>query len=261
MSKYNQLTFLGTGDAMGVPRVYCECEVCEEARTTGVNRRYRSSVFVESDKGEFFIDAGPDFRHQMEMLKKRKLRTMLVTHPHFDHIGGLPEWADACRWLGEKGELYAPQEVLDAIQAQFPWLRNHIDLKPVDLENGLDLAGYHIHSWKVNHGKNGYSYAYHLEKDGYTWVYCSDSINLNEQEQKPLYGLDLLILGTSFYYEKALFESRSVYDMMEAQELLTKVKPKQTIFTHMSHDVDLRHRYMLSPGITLAYTGLTHTLG
>jgi len=38
------LVFLGTGDAMGVPRVYCSCETCTEARTSGLNARQRSSV-------------------------------------------------------------------------------------------------------------------------------------------------------------------------------------------------------------------------
>lgn len=49
----DQLVFIGTGDAMGVPRVYCECEVCGEARSSGVNRRYRSLVSVEGKKGAF----------------------------------------------------------------------------------------------------------------------------------------------------------------------------------------------------------------
>lgn len=229
-----------------------------EARTTGINRRYRSSVLVHGSDGEFMIDGGPDFVHQMEQLGKRQLRTMLVTHPHFDHIGGLPEWADACRWLGEKGELYAPQEVIETIQVQFPWLSRHIKMQPCD--SGVELAGYQIRTWKVNHGKNGYSYAYRLEKEGYSWVYCSDSINLNEQERQHLYHLDLLVLGTSFYHELAEFHTRSVYDMQEAQELLRLIKPKQTIFTHMSHDVDLRQKYDLMQEITLAETGMTHIL-
>ncbi|MCM3127610.1 MULTISPECIES: MBL fold metallo-hydrolase [unclassified Paenibacillus] len=258
MTTTDKLTFLGTGDAMGVPRLYCDCEVCMEARGTGINRRYRSSVLVHGPEGEFMIDGGPDFAHQMELLGKRQLHTMLVTHPHFDHIGGLPEWADACRWLGEKGELYAPQEVLETIQAQFPWLSRHIRMQPCD--SGVELAGYQIRTWKVNHGKNGYSYAYRLEKNGYSWVYCSDSINLNEQERQQLHHLDLLVLGTSFYHELAEFHTRSVYDMMEAQELLRRVKPKQTIFTHMSHDVDVRQKYDLMPDITLARTGMTHIL-
>ncbi|GAE05612.1 metal-dependent hydrolases of the beta-lactamase superfamily I [Paenibacillus sp. JCM 10914] len=91
-----------------------------------MNRRFRSAVYVESlhrdgDHGvhSFMIDCGPDWRTMMEGRGQRKLSDMLVTHAHFDHIGGLPEWADACRWLGEKGRLYAPAEVLEQIVRQY----------------------------------------------------------------------------------------------------------------------------------------------
>lgn len=255
----DQLIFLGTGDAMGVPRVYCNCDVCEEARRAGANRRLRSSVLVHGDEmrngdGEpFLIDCGPDWRAQMENIGMRHIQTMLVTHAHFDHIAGLPEWADACRWLGQRGRMYAPQEVIDVIVRQFPWLPGHVQLLPVD--GGVRLAGWDIEGWRVNHGKNGYCYAYRLTKDGFTWAYCSDSIGLHETEKQPLHGLDLLVLGTSFYHEEAQYSGRSVYDMLEAQELLAEIRPKRTLFTHMSHDVDVNRDYSLADGITLARTG------
>ncbi|MNJ44474.1 Phosphoribosyl 1,2-cyclic phosphodiesterase [compost metagenome] len=254
------LTFWGTGDAMGVPRVYCDCAVCQEARDTGINRRFRSLVAVLGEDGEFLIDCGPDWRSGMEARGKRFIENILVTHAHFDHIGGLPEWADACRWLGHKGNLYAPREVLDVITSQFPWLKNNLNLYITD--TGLKLAGWSITGWKVNHGKNGYSYAYRLEKQGYSWVYCSDAIDLTQEQKNLLQGLDFLVLGTSFYKEEAPFATRSVYDVVEALQLLDEVTPKSTIFTHQSHDIDLReHITQLPSHVKFAVTNMQVSLG
>ncbi|MNF16863.1 hypothetical protein D3C80_2200730 [compost metagenome] len=64
------------------------------------------------------------------------------------------------------------------------------------------------------------------------------------------------MLGTSFYYEAAELSTRSVYDMTEAAELLKVVQPARTVYTHMSHDVDIRKDYILPEGVTLAVTGM-----
>ena len=97
-----KITFLGTSDSMGVPRVYCSCIICEEARTQGRNKRWRSSILLEisiaPEKNIILVDCGPDWLQQMELMGLKVLEHVLITHAHYDHIAGLPQWADACRW-------------------------------------------------------------------------------------------------------------------------------------------------------------------
>jgi len=246
---------------MGVPRVYCSCGVCREARSSGLNRRLRSCVQLDIE-GELpiWIDCGPNWGAQMEAAGLLELNRLLITHAHFDHIGGLPEWADACRWQGKKGEAYAPSEVIPEIMARYPWLSRHIDFKSFD--QPIVLGDWMASSWRVNHGKNGYAYAFRFERkdSGLAWAYCSDSIGLTEEQQEPLRGLDLLVLGTSFYKEPFAYDTRSVYDVTEAIELAAKWKPRRTLLTHLSHDIDLGSDYPLPEGMKFATTGMNVTI-
>ncbi|WP_019423030.1 MBL fold metallo-hydrolase [Paenibacillus sp. OSY-SE] len=271
------ITFWGTGDSMGVPRVYCACEVCEEARRSGVNRRYRSSVLLERGEDKLLIDCGPDWTGQMERAAILWLDELLITHAHQDHIAGLTSYADACRWLKRKGRVITPTEVSDTIRMMYPWLERFVTFQSIE-------EPWRWHEWsirpiRVNHGKNGYAYAYRFDRvnddesaagsgrrQAYpnasanpglrSWVYASDAIGLGEEELRWFQELDLLILGTNFYHEQAEYSTRSVYDMVEAFRLIEDIQPQQVVFTHMSHDIDLRHSYPLLPQVTLARTGM-----
>lgn len=248
------LYILGNGDSMGVPRIYCDCGVCAEARTGGRNRRLRSAAYLDTEAGGLWIDIGPDWGKQMEALDKRSMPMALLTHAHFDHMAGLPEWADCCRWTGEKGILCAPREVLALVRERYPWLESHLIYREAD--EGISFGGWTITAKKVCHGKNGYSYAYRFEKRGFAFVYCPDSINLGPEEKSFLKELDVLVLGTSFYKEEFDFHTRSVYDMIEALELAEEVKPGKIFFTHMSHGVDVREAYPLPPYAALTERGM-----
>jgi phosphoribosyl 1,2-cyclic phosphate phosphodiesterase len=211
---------------------------------------------MEFKSGEqMFLDCGPDWTKQMEAQGLHWIEHILLTHPHHDHVAGLPEWADACRWLQRRGKVYAPLDVIEACQKRYPWLTGHIDFIPIDTETGMKFAGWQVTPWRVCHGKNGYSYAYRLESEGKAWVYCSDAINLSIKEKQPMKELDLLVLGTSFYKEEFDFSTRSVYDIVEGMALVDEMKPQQAVFTHMSHDVDLRKNYPLQLNVQLAVTG------
>ncbi|WP_324254121.1 MBL fold metallo-hydrolase [Paenibacillus sp. 1001270B_150601_E10] len=258
-----QCVFLGNSDSLGVPRVYCDCAVCEEARTTRRNRRMRSSVLLMKAHRELLVDCGPDWPLQMELAGMRWISDILITHAHQDHVAGLPAYADVCRWTDKKGHVIAPAEVLEIIRSMYPWLDRYIEWTV--LEEVWHWEDWAIYPVKVNHGKNGYSYAYRFERPLLeseagqchgAWAYASDAIGLGEKEKAAFRDLDLLVLGTNFYEEPFPYDTRSVYDMVEAAELIRELQPKQAVYTHMSHGVDVREAYPLPEQVVLARTGL-----
>jgi phosphoribosyl 1,2-cyclic phosphate phosphodiesterase len=202
------------------------------------------------------LDCGPDWREQMERMGVRGAERGLLTHAHFDHIGGLVDWADACRWTDRTAELFAPPEVLEEVKERFPWIGSRIRLSAN--EGGMEHGGWNIRPWRVNHGKNGHSYAYRFDHPatGRAWAYCSDAINLSEEEKAPLLGLNLLVLGTSYAEERFPMETRSIYDMKEGVRLADEVQAASVLFTHLSHDVDVRRDYALPSHIRIAEAGM-----
>ena len=57
-----RLTLLGTGDAIGTPKIGCKCPACMDALAGGPSRRMRFSVLVESGGSRVLIDSSPDLR-------------------------------------------------------------------------------------------------------------------------------------------------------------------------------------------------------
>lgn len=111
----------------------------------------------------------------------------------------------------------------------------------------------------MNHGRNGYSYAFHFDHllNGKAVVYCPDCIALTEEQQRLLYHVDVLIIGASFYKEPYPFDTRSLYDVTEILELSQLWNPRELWITHMSHDIDVRKSESLPKHVHYARTGDT----
>ncbi len=87
-----KITLLGTGDAVGTPKIGCECPTCMDAHAGGKSRRLRFSILVESQGGRVLIDTSPDLRWQFLKKGISRVDAVIWTHPHYDHYAGFGDF-------------------------------------------------------------------------------------------------------------------------------------------------------------------------
>ncbi|MEF2280494.1 MBL fold metallo-hydrolase [Deinococcus sp. YIM 134068] len=252
------LRFLGTADSKGVPRFWCGCPVCTEARTVGINRRTRSAALVSGAGETLLLDCGPDLHAQLARLPGPLVPSaVVISHAHNDHLLGLGDLLDYAVYasgdVGMNGTsagatslvpipIFTPAGVLPQIEPRFQYaFRREPPVRPLP-EEGLHVAGLHVRAFRVPHGANGHSHAFRLDRPGLRAAYVTDAIDIPEGTVRDwLTDLDLLILGTSFGDESAAVHAgRSVYDVREATALPWARSARRVYLTHLSHDVDVR---------------------
>ena len=82
-----KVTFLGTGNARGLPVYGSTSDVASRVREQPELFRTQSAVLLETEQGELLLDAGrPDL---CNLINHSKLQAICVSHFHSDHVLGL----------------------------------------------------------------------------------------------------------------------------------------------------------------------------
>ncbi len=112
-----KITLLGTGDAIGTPKVGCDCPQCSHAKAAGA-MRLRTSLLVENEGRHLLIDSSPDLRQQLLLHGSPHIDAVIWTHGHYDHFIGFGEFYR----IQDIPPVFAPQPVLNYCAEIFRFL-------------------------------------------------------------------------------------------------------------------------------------------
>ncbi len=247
-----RLTFLGTGTSCGVPVIGCQCRVCQS--TDPHDKRTRCSALVETDQTRLLIDCGPDFRQQILPQPFRKIDGILITHSHYDHMGGMDDIRPYCQF----GEInvYADPSARSSMLQMLPYCfaENRypgvpaIGLHEILPHHPLQIGDIDIMPIEVMHDKLPIL-GYRIGK----LAYITDMKTIGDSELQYLEGIEVLVVN-ALRFEKPHHSHQLVDD---AIRFARRVGSKRTFLIHVCHDIGLHEEVnrILPNGVELAYDG------
>lgn len=251
-----QLIFLGTGTSVGVPAIGCGCQVCQSGDPR--NSRTRCAIVLGLPQGNLLVDTPPDLRTQLLREQIGIIHAVLFTHAHADHIFGLDDLRLFPFYLGRPVPLYCEPEVEERIRHSFDYAfsdrpATHPGATPQLVFESIGLEPFEVMEHRVvpirlDHGPRFRTLGFRFGKI----AYCTDTSGIPEASLDRLQDLDVLILDAL-----RLAPHPTHLCLEQAIELSQLLKPRRTILTHTSHELEYHATNAALPnGIELAYDGM-----
>lgn len=248
-----RLRFLGTGTSAGVPILGCQCDVCKS--TDPRDKRLRTAALLETKHARILIDAGPDIRQQLMPLDFYPLDAILLTHIHYDHVGGLDDLRGFCIW-GDQ-QIYADKATCEGVRHNFPYCFADklypgvplLRLHEIEAGQPFMVKDVEIMPIRVMHGKApilGYRFG--------DLAYITDMKTIDDDQLQLLRGVKTLVVN-ALRWEKPHHSHMLVDD---AIDFARRVGAEQTYLIHVTHHIGHQDEAesRLPENIHLAYDGL-----
>ena len=281
-----EILFMGTAAAEGVPALFCECEICKNARKVrGKEVRTRSGSMID---GVLKIDFGPDsLKHMLDNdIDYTHMRALLVTHTHEDHFA-LGDITCRRKGFGQIADGTPPLTVCgNAALGEMlaPYICDRIAYKQLRPFETVEIEGYTVTpleavhclsnapgaGWPVVFENRAYMRSeealfYLIEKDGKRLLYAHDTDEFTPADMEFLTGkrLDIVSLdctNAAGHYTYIGHMGADDNQRMREKLIAAGAADEKTIFVanHFSHNGLIPHEQMekLMPDFIVAYDGM-----
>jgi ribonuclease BN (tRNA processing enzyme) len=224
------VTFIGSGDAFGS------------------GGRFQTCILVDFSGGRFLLDCGASSLIALKKLgiSPAAIDTILVTHLHGDHFGGLPffildaQFSKRERPLVIAGPPGLKERLRAAMEALFPKsseTRQRFRIDCLELPSGAasTLGPVRVMPLEVIHFCGAPAYALRIECDGRIIAYSGDT-EWTDTLLSVAEGADLFICEAYYFDKKIKFHLD--YETLMAHR--AGIQCKRLVITHMSEDLIAR---------------------
>jgi len=257
-----KLTFLGTGAGCGVPSFFCRCTACQEASAEPAFARSRSGLLV-SGRANTLIDAPPELRHQLVRERVERIGTLILTHSHYDHTGGLGDLEFYVR-MGRREAIpaYMTATTRGWLHGAYGFLEDCLAIQCLEYGYTVALDGVAYSALEVTHAEGTFGLLLETP-EGRRIAYIPDTGPLPEATFSRVQGIDTLILGATFWGRNWMPEDH--LSVQEAVVLGKELGVRALYLTHLSmhYDTPVTSReledFLKTDGgeqVHLAYDGL-----
>jgi phosphoribosyl 1,2-cyclic phosphate phosphodiesterase len=232
----------------------CKCAVCTS--TDPHDHRTRASVVIDYHGKRVLVDTTPELRLQCVAQDVNWIDAVVYTHAHADHIMGLD---DVRRFNAiRKGplDIWADQPTFDALDRAFGYA-----FKPPDptarvfrpnlvkrvIKGPFEIEGVRWTPIPLMHGSMPIL-GFRIGR----LAYCTDVSHVPDSSYELLEGLDVLVIDALAWHEHPTH-----FSIAQAMQVVERVKPGRTFFTHIAHGLPHEETNQELPAnVSLAYDGL-----